>query len=178
MNGDQPEPSGSAYALPILMQILGQVSVRRPAHTLSLHSSLLCLLIYVQVCTQQQKLRKIGDIAVFAKTTKFKWYRRYKGAQQKLRFLQFLRFLRKKLRKIGEIAIFAAACKPGHKCFDRVYIVLHQVPATQTTRACRKRPNIKPPGNAFKFLERQITRYLIKFIFTPCLRFLYSFAYL
>ena len=59
MNGDQPEPSGSAYALPILMQILGQVSVRRPAHTLSLHSSLLCLLIYVQVCTQQQKLRKI-----------------------------------------------------------------------------------------------------------------------
>ena len=62
--------------------------------------------------------------------------------------------------------------------FDRVYIVLHQVLATQTTRACRERANIKPLGNASKFFQRQITRYLIKLIFTSSLRFPYSFAYL
>ena len=27
---------------------------------------------YVQACTQQQKLRKIGEIVIFAKITKFK----------------------------------------------------------------------------------------------------------
>ena len=41
---------------------------------------------------------KIGPLA-------YDEYRRYKGVQQKLRFLQFLRFLQN-LWKIGEIAVF------------------------------------------------------------------------
>ena len=49
------------------------------------------------------KIVKIGEMAVFAKIIYDKCQRRYKGAQQKLRFLQFLQ----KLQKIGEIAVFA-----------------------------------------------------------------------
>ena len=43
---------------------------------------------------------KIGEIAVLVKINKVECYGKYKGAQQKLRFLQ-------NLRKIGEFAVFA-----------------------------------------------------------------------
>ena len=55
----------------------------------------------VQGCPAKTAIsRKIGEIAVPAKINKVECYGKYKGAQQKLRFLQ-------NLRKIGEFAVFA-----------------------------------------------------------------------
>ena len=46
---------------------------------------------FLQFLRFLQKLWEIGEIAVFAKINLVNWYRRFKGVQQKLRFLQKLR---------------------------------------------------------------------------------------
>ena len=46
-------------------------------------------------CDFSKNWEKIGEIAVFAKINYDKCYMRLKGAQQKLGFLQFLRFVEK-----------------------------------------------------------------------------------